>query len=107
MATTAPPDENARRILRLFRDRQLRAGLSLHQRSLVAEFSPPSTWTADDLAEGLKFAVRIGWLAANSNNFYMLTSAGFGAVSAIACNFSDCRAVVPPRPHGDPPDRGL
>ncbi|MCJ7777438.1 MAG: hypothetical protein MUP16_03900 [Sedimentisphaerales bacterium] len=76
MATIPSLEDNARKILAIFINHNLRSGECLHINVLDAIWNKKGL-RADDFKAGMEYAVGQGWIETRENNMYCLTEKGF------------------------------
>jgi len=76
MATIPSPEKNARKILAIFINRNLRSGECLRLNIFDAIWNKKGL-RADDFKTGMEYAVAQGWIEVRENHMYCLTEKGF------------------------------
>ncbi len=77
MATLPTPEENARKILRVYQDQDIRPGDTIP----IMMISEHLNWHTDDVLAGLEYGVEHGWFQYNEQSkFVMLTDAGYAEI---------------------------
>ena len=82
MAKRRTPLECAHQVLWVFHHHGRKPGEILRRQSFGEAFDEPD-WRARDLDDGLKQAIKAGWIA-QEGGWYRLTQAGFGEAARAA-----------------------
>lgn len=79
MATLPTPEENARKVLQIFKDFRTRPGETLGRNSIYA-IAAEKNWPIADMEEGIKYGQDNDWFEDGPNGGILLTESGYAEI---------------------------